>query len=155
MKTAEPKCCNTRISASKKGTGANGSMSLLSTILLILIPKCPLCLTAYMSAMVLFFDIDNEHLVPILLHAKPVLAGLILLMILMNFRGRRTFVSLGISITAMVFLLLKTYYATALLPDWVLYTAFFFAIWYNGNFQYFYRFIRFRLQKKSIAGRPS
>jgi hypothetical protein len=151
MKTAESKCCKTRLSPPKRGGGANGSMSLLSTILLILIPKCPLCLTAYMSAMVLFFDIENEQLVPILLHAKPILGVLILLMILLNFRGRRTFVSLGIAGVSMVFLLLKTYYATSLLPDWVLYTAFFFAIWYNGNFQYFYRFIRFRLQKKVVA----
>jgi hypothetical protein len=151
MKAADSKCCKTRLSPAKKGSGANGSMSLFSTILLILIPKCPLCLTAYMSAMVLFFDIENEQLVPILLHAKPVLGALILLMILLNFRGKRTFISLGIAGVSMFFLLLKTYYATPLLPDWVLYTSFFFAIWYNGNFQYFYRFIRFRLQRKAIA----
>lgn len=151
MKTVESKCCNSRVSRPKKGSGVNGSMSLLSTILLILIPKCPLCLTAYMSAMVLFFDIENEQLVPVLLHAKPVLGVLILLMILLNFRGKRTFVSLGIAGVSMFFLLLKTYYATPLLPDWVVYTAFFFAIWYNGNFQYFYRFIRSTLQKKVVA----
>ena len=151
MKTVESKCCNSRVSQPKKGSGVNGSMSLLSTILLILIPKCPLCLTAYMSAMVLFFDIENEQLVPVLLHAKPILGVLILLMILLNFRGKRTFVSLGIAGVSMFFLLLKTYYATPLLPDWVVYTAFFFAIWYNGNFQYFYRFIRSTLQKKVVA----
>ena len=142
MNPAESKCCKTRLEQPGKGAGANGSMSLLSTILLILIPKCPLCLTAYMSAMVLFFDIENEQLVPILLHAKPVLGMLILLMILLNFRGRRTMISLGIASIAMVFLLLKTYYATALMPDWLLYTVFFFAIWYNGNFHYFFRFLR-------------
>lgn len=151
MKTVESKCCNSRVSQPKKGAGVNGSMSLLSTILLILIPKCPLCLTAYMSAMVLFFDLENEQLVPVLLHAKPVLGVLILLMILLNFRGRRTFVSLGIAGVSMFFLLLKTYYATPLLPDWVVYTAFFFAIWYNGNFQYFFRFIRSTLRKKAVA----
>ena len=126
-------------------------MSLLSTILLILIPKCPLCMTAYMSAMVLFFDVQNEELVPFLLHAKPVLGALILLMILLNFRGKRTFISLGIAAASMAILLLKTYYATSLMPDWLLYSAFFFAIWYNGNFQYFYRFIRSRLGKRTIA----
>jgi hypothetical protein len=151
MNPAESKCCKTRISPANKGDGANGSMSLLSTILLILIPKCPLCLTAYMSAMVLFFDIENEQLVPILLHGKPVLGMLILLMILLNFRGKRTLISLGIASVAMIFLLLKTYYATTLLPDWLLYSVFIFAIWHNGNFQYFFRFIRYRLQKKAIA----
>lgn len=122
-------------------------MSFLSTLLLILIPKCPLCLTAYMSAMVLFFDIENEQLIPVLWHAKPVMGAIILLMILLNQRGRRTIISLGIATLAMIFLLLKTYYATSVLPDWVLYTVFIFAIWYNGNFQYFYRFIRFGRRK--------
>lgn len=122
-------------------------MSFLSTLLLILIPKCPLCLTAYMSAMVLFFDIENEQLIPVLWHAKPVMGAIILLMILLNQRGRRTIISLGIATLAMIFLLLKTYYATSVLPDWVLYTVFIFAIWYNGNFQYFCRFIRFGRRK--------
>lgn len=147
METAETSCCKTKIQPLKKASGANGSMSFLSTVLLILIPKCPLCLTAYMSAMVMFFDIENEQLVPILLHAKPVLGVVILLMILLNRRGRRTVISLGIALTMMLFLLLKTYYATDLLPDWLLYLGFIFAIWYNGNFTYFYRFIRSRTQR--------
>ena len=143
MESAGTKCCKTKIVPGGRAAGANGSMSFLSTLLLILIPKCPLCLTAYMSAMVLFFDIDNGQLVPILLHAKPVMGAVILLMILLNRRGKRTWISLGLAAVAMTLLILKTYYATPLLPDWLLYTVFIFAIWYNGNFQYFYRFIRF------------
>lgn len=147
MEHAGTKCCKTKITPLNRGDGANGSMSFLSTLLLILIPKCPLCLTAYMSAMVLFFDIDNEHLVPVLLHAKPVMGAVILLMIVLNQRGKRTWISLGVASTAMALLLLKTYYATAVLPDWLLYTVFIFAIWYNGNFRYFCRFIRFGRRK--------
>ena len=147
MESAGTKCCKTKIVPGGRAAGANGSMSFLSTLLLILIPKCPLCLTAYMSAMVLFFDIDNGQLVPILLHAKPVMGAVILLMILLNRRGKRTWISLGLAAVAMTLLILKTYYATPLLPDWLLYTIFIFAIWYNGNFQYFYRFIRFGKQK--------
>lgn len=147
MESAPSKCCKTKITPPDGIAGANGSLSFLSTLLLILIPKCPLCLTAYMSALVMFFDIDNEHLVPLLLHAKPVMGAVILLMIVLNQRGKRTLISLGIASGAMVFLLLKTYYATPLLPDWLLYMVFIFAIWYNGNFQYFYRFIRTRRQK--------
>lgn len=147
MESATSKCCKTRIGPRRIAAGAGGSMSFLSTLLLILIPKCPLCLTAYMSAMVLFFDIENEQLIPVLWHAKPVMGAIILLMILLNQRGKRTIISLSIATLAMVFLLLKTYYATSVLPDWVLYTVFIFAIWYNGNFQYFYRFIRFGRRK--------
>ena len=149
----ETSCCKTKFPPIKKASGANGSMSFLSTVLLILIPKCPLCLTAYMSAMVMFFEIENEQLVPILLHAKPVLGMVILLMILLNRRGRRTFIALGIATIVMVFLILKTYYAMDLLPDWLLYLGFIFGIWYNGNFTYFYRFVRFGNQRAPRATR--
>jgi len=144
MEITKTGCCKTKLHTSKKVEAANGSMSFLSTILLILIPKCPLCLTAYMSAMVLFFDIEYATLVPVLLHTKPVMGLLIITMILLNRKDKRTLIALVISGLALIFLVLKTYYGIALLiPDWIIYTAFIFAIWYNGNFQYFYRFIRF------------
>lgn len=143
MQITKTGCCKTKFVSPKKADATNGSMSLLSTILLILIPKCPLCLTAYMSAMVLFFDIEYTTLVPVLLHTKPVMGLLIITMILMNRKDKRTVIALAIAGFALTLLLLKTYFGIALLmPDWIIYTAFIFAIWYNGNFQYFYRFIK-------------
>lgn len=145
METAKTGCCTPKIGAPKKLDAANGSISFLSTLLLILIPKCPLCMTAYMSALVLFFDIEYTTLVPVLLHTKPVMGLIIIAMILLNRKDKRTWVALGIALIAQSFLLLKTYFGMMLaLPDWTLYTAFIFAIWYNGNFRYFYRFIRNR-----------
>ncbi|MDC0008249.1 hypothetical protein OAE12_00910 [bacterium] len=149
MEIAKSGCCKTKFRTPKKVEAANGSMSFLSTVLLILIPKCPLCLTAYMSAMVLFFDIEYATLVPMLLHTKPVMGLLIITMILLNRKDKRTLIALAISGIALSFLVLKTYYGVALwMPDWIIYIAFIFAIWYNGNFQYFYRFIK---SKKSEA----
>ncbi len=145
MEITKTSCCKTKLYAPKKVEAANGSMSFLSTILLILIPKCPLCLTAYMSAMVLFFDIEYATLVPVLLHTKPIMGLLIITMILLNRKDKRTLIALAIAGLALTMLILKTYFGTALfMPDWIIYIAFIFAIWYNGNFQYFYNFIRSR-----------
>ena len=153
MKIAKTGCCKTKLHTHKKVDVANGSMSFLSTVLLILIPKCPLCLTAYMSAMVLFFDIEYTTLVPVLLHTKPIMGLVIIAMILMNRKDKRTLISLAIAGIALTFLVLKTYFATALLmPDWIIYIAFIFAIWYNGNFQYFYRFLKSK-RKHTAASR--
>lgn len=152
METIKTNCCKTKFVAPKKVQAAGGSMSFLSTILLILIPKCPLCLTAYMSAMVLFFDIEYETLVPILLHTKPVMGILIITMILLNRKGQRTLISLTIAAFAFTVLILKTYFGLALFfPDWLIYTTFIFSIWYNGNFQYFYNFIRSKKGKKVVS----
>lgn len=147
METIKTACCKRKRAVHKKVEAANGSMSFISTVLLILIPKCPLCMTAYMSAIVLFFDVEYSTLVPVLLHTKPVMGFLIITMILLNRKDKRTLISLAIASISLIFLILKTYFATALLlPDWMVYIAFIFAIWYNGNFQYFYRFIRFGKQ---------
>ncbi len=144
METIKTACCKRKHAVPKKVEAANGSMSFLSTILLILIPKCPLCMTAYMSAIVLFFDVEYSTLVPVLLHTKPVMGLLIITMIVLNRKDNRTLISLAIASISFTFLILKTYFNTAmLLPDWMIYIAFIFAIWYNGNFKYFYRFVRF------------
>lgn len=149
MEISKTGCCKTKLHSPKKVEAANGSMSFLSTVFLILIPKCPLCLTAYMSALVLFFDIEYATLVPVLLHTKPIMGLVIIAMILMNRKDKRTLVSLAIAGLALTLLVLKTYFATALLmPDWIIYIAFIFAIWYNGNFQYFYHFIK---SKRKVA----
>jgi hypothetical protein len=146
MESIKTTCCKTKfVAPNKKVEAASGSMSFLSTILLILIPKCPLCLTAYMSAMVLFFDIEYATLVPVLLHTKPIMGLLIITMILMNRKDKRTIIALAIAGLALTLLVLKTYFGIALfMPDWIIYISFIFAIWYNGNFQYFYNFIKSR-----------
>ncbi len=151
MQTIKKGCCKTKAVVPKTGHAMEGSMSFLSTVLLILLPKCPLCMTAYMSALVLFFDVEQSTLVPFLLHAKPVIGLVIISLIILNNKGRKTAVALGIAIVALFFLVLKTYYFTAVFPDWLLYVAFIFAIWYNGNFWYFYRFMGYvRKKQKEI-----
>lgn len=152
MEITKTTCCKSKLHTPKKLDATNGSMSLFSTVLLILIPKCPLCLTAYMSAMVLFFDIEYATLTPVLLHTKPAMGLLIIIMILMNRKDKRTVVSLAIAGLALTFLILKTYYNLAVvIPDWMIYIAFIFAIWYNGNFQYFYRFVRFGKKGEAVS----
>lgn len=51
-------------------------------------------------------------------------------------------VALAIVLVSMLFLLLDTYANLHLLPAWVIYSAFFAGAWYNGNFEYFYRFLK-------------
>jgi len=152
MEITKTGCCKTKLHTPRKVEAANGSMSFLSTILLILIPKCPLCMTAYMSAMVLFFDVEYATLVPVLLHTKPVMGLVIISMILLNRKDKRTLVSLAIAGLAFAILILKTYFGIAILmPDWIIYIAFIFAIWYNGNFQYFYRFLKSKKNTQTVS----
>ena len=150
MEVLNKGCCKTKANPAKRIDAANGSMSFISTLLLILIPKCHLCMTAYMSALVLYFDIEYATLVPILQNTKPVMGVLIILMILLRRKDKRTLVSLGIAGTGLLLIILATYYNRVLVPNWMVYTAFVFAIWYNGNFQYFVNYLK-RQSKTKLA----
>ena len=149
MEVTKTGCCNAKpVTNGKLRSGAKGSASFLTTLLLIVIPKCPFCVMAYSSSILLFFDIKGSAIMPYVIHFKPILGALVLLLILFNYKGKKTLIAMGIALIALSFLLLSSYAGTFIFPDWVLYCTFLFAAWYNGNFQYFYRFLRFGNQKK-------
>ncbi|MDX1314119.1 MAG: hypothetical protein R3356_01340, partial [Eudoraea sp.] len=138
MEIAKTKCCTNN--KSKKINAGDGA-SMLTTALLILAPKCPFCVMAYTGSILMFFDIESSAIMPYVQHIKPALGALILLIIVLNNRGRKTAIALSIGITAMILLLLSNYSMMPVVPEWLLYCTFFFAAWYNGNFEFFYRFL--------------
>jgi len=148
MTAPNSSCCSTAATApkevvlEKQPSAKNGIMSFLSTLLIILIPKCPFCIAAYTGAFMLFFDIDNKTLFPYFQHAKPVLGIIILLLIAFNYNPKKSKVALAIVSVALSLLLASTYLQIYILPDGLVYIGFFFAAWYNGNFRYFYRYIK-------------
>jgi hypothetical protein len=115
--------------------------SLAGNLLLVLMPKCSFCMLAYTSTALLCTR--EETIVASSLHASPltifitsILCLLILGGILMNRRGRRTWIALGIALTGMAMMLASVtrgggealYYAGN--------AAIFAAIWANGSFVY-------------------
>lgn len=154
MERSHTPCCNSKITTRKRIAKTSNGVSFLSTLLIILLPKCPLCITAYMGAILLFFDVDYGQIAPFLQHAKPILGVLIITMILLNFKGKRTIISVGIATVAAVFIILKSYFYIDLLEDWILYAGFILAIWYNGNFIHFFRFIKTSTNRISSSQLP-
>lgn len=144
MEPQKKTCCKSKpiIVLEKAPSRRNGFVSFLSTALIIILPKCPFCIAAYSGAFMMFYEIDNAALAPIFLHLKPLLGLLILGSILLNFKGKKSKIASFIVLLAFTFLLLSTYANFHLLPDWIIYSAFFFGAWYNGNFEYFIRFIK-------------
>jgi len=144
MEIEKAPCCKTKpiIILGKSPSKKNGFVSFLSTVLLILLPKCPFCIAAYSGAFMMFFDIDNAALVPVFIHLKPLLGLFVLGSILFNYKGKKSQTAIIIVLTALILLLLDSYGNISLLPIWIIYTAFFFGAWFNGNFQYFYRFLQ-------------
>ena len=92
----------------------------------------------------MFYEVDNAALAPIFTHFKPLLGILVLGSILLNFKGRKSQIAIAITALALIFLLMSVYASIDIIPTWMVYSAFFIGAWYNGNFEYFYRFINKR-----------
>lgn len=148
METQKTPCCKSKpiIVLEKAPSRRNGFISFLSTALIIILPKCPFCIAAYSGAFLMFYEVDKATLAPIFLHLKPLLGLLVFGSILLNFKGRKSKIASFIVLIAFIFLLLETYANIYLLPNWIIYSAFFFGAWFNGNFEYFIRFIKLKLQ---------
>lgn len=92
----------------------NGS-SYLSALAIILVPKCPACIIAYSSAITMCGTKDlsvNSH--SWIFYLPILLAAIIISMILINQRGRRTFVAAIIGLTGLIIILFTIEH---LLPD--------------------------------------
>jgi len=133
-KSESCKSKNTSINTKNKRTGF---ASFITTLFIVILPKCPFCIAAYSSTLLLFWDLQVSELSIIYPHIKPFLGLIILTLILFNYRGRKTIYALIIAILAFTFLVEKAYFITQLIPDWFIYLMFIFSVWLNGNFEFF------------------
>lgn len=142
-------CCESKKINVTSSVKMNGVSSFLTTMLIILLPKCPLCIGAYAGAALLFFDVEGSELAPYFVHIRPFLGAVILMLILMNNKGRKTLIAGVFSGIALILLLISTYLKIEILPSWILYVVFILSIWFNGNFEYFFRYVRHKTQSFS------
>lgn len=148
MNPQKTPCCKAKpiVTLDKIPSRKNGIISFFSTALMIILPKCPLCIAAYSGAALMFYDIDNAAIAPFFQHVKPLLGLMVLGSILLNFKGRKSQIATFAVLIAFTFLLLETYFNITLFPNWMIYSAFFFGAWYNGNFEYFIRYVKLKFQ---------
>ena len=117
--------------------------SFLSTFLIIIIPKCPFCIMAYTSAISICGGADYYMTTNNWVSYIPlVLSVLIFGLLLMNKRGKRTYLSIALCLLGSLFILgtLQT----------ILEPAFYnlgaallvLAVWLNGNMFSFISFLR-------------
>ncbi len=128
-----------------------GSTSFLSSLLIILIPKCPLCIMAYSSAITMcggqsIYMAENNWVSYIPL----ALSAVIILLLVKNYRDRRTILSIGLSLVGAAML---AFVHQLMLPP--IYYNFgsvllFFAIWLNGSFYAFVSTLQAQINRWKI-----
>ena len=141
MNSTDSKICHPEKIAGGSNSSKTGFMSILTTSLMIILPKCPFCIAAYSGALLLFFDVDNMALVPIFTHLKPFLGFSILVLIVLNFKKEKPPLAIALSIIALLLIISSTYMNYTVMPSIYIYLIFLFAACYNGNFKSFYNFL--------------
>lgn len=139
-------CCESKKINKKPVAKINGISSFVTTLLIILLPKCPLCIGAYAGAALMFFDVEGSQIAPYFRHLRPLLGVVILVLILMNNKGKKTLIAAVISALALSLLLISTYLNVDVLPTWTLYLVFVLAVWFNGNFEYFFKYLNAKIK---------
>lgn len=131
-----PCTCNSRAKKQAKDT----SVSLFGGILLALLPKCHFCILAYSSAITVcgrgtYYD----HSPTWTSFISIGLACLTLIFIVMNRRGRRTWVAASLVIVGIVIIAVSELYTGEMLQYYAGAFILMMGVWINANFLYFYR----------------
>jgi len=120
--------------------------SWLPALLVAILPKCPFCIMAYSGAITLC---SGTTMYPNSggpsAYLAIGLAILVLISILINFKGKKTWIALGISSIAILLIVSSQFYFISSTQYYIGTGLLLFGIWYNGSFSYFYKKYKGRL----------
>ena len=133
---AHSSCCKSAKSVPNK----QYKYAWLPAIVVAILPKCPFCVMAYSGAITMC---SGNSLYPnestYMSYITMLLALVVLIGILFNFRGGRTKIALLIAISGLSFVFISQFIIPSSLYYYIGVLLLFFGIWYNGSFFYFYR----------------
>ena len=135
-KVAHSVCKRTSARVSSKRNG----LGFFTSLLLILLPKCPLCLTAYTGAIAMC---SGKTMMGELGYYGQVvfiiLSGVILISLAINWRGKRTIISMPLVLVSLILIGLSETQIIANAGYYIGSLGLFIGIWTNGSLFYFIR----------------
>ncbi len=138
LDSIKPKQCGCAVKKTKK---EKKSISPLFTgIIIAIIPKCPYCILAYSSAITMCSGTklypQSPSWTSFLLLG---LAALTLLLILLNYRGKRTIAAASLVVTGSLLMLACQFYTFNMSHYYLGTFLLLFGVWVNASFRFFYR----------------
>lgn len=120
----------------------------LSTLLIVLLPKCPFCIMAYTSAITMCSAKSlSQHSPQWTSYISISLALLTLLIVAWNYKGKKTIVACLLIMIGSLFIVQSELHS-GLLRGYYWGSAMLFAgVWVNGNFSYVVRLFTSRTEK--------
>ena len=124
-------------------------LSIWSWLFIALLPKCPLCILSYSTAIslcggkTLFQEsVGWTSYIPI------ILASLVIASFIYNYKGEKTLAAIGIAVGACLIILYGEYYTKSITTYYWGVAALFFACWVNGSFAFFIKKFQKAFQKR-------
>ena len=134
-------------SFNKDATISSPPLGFLAGFLLAILPKCPFCIMAYSGTVLLCsqgssIQSSYHHYSSLTAGITALFCALVLIGILLNFRGRRSLFSLGFSLVGMAFI-----FTSVLLTNnpYIYYSGVFIvfiSVWMNGSLAWFLKKLR-------------
>lgn len=123
----------------------------LSTLLIVMLPKCPFCFMAYTSAITMCSSKSLTEFSPLWTSYISIsLAILTLFIVAWNYKGRKTIVACLLIVIGSL-LIIQSELSSGLLPGYYWGSAMLFVgVWVNGNFSYVVRLFASRTEKKVL-----
>lgn len=122
--------------------------SWLPGLLVAILPKCPFCIMAYSGAFTLC---SGTTMYPnaggLSAYIALGLAVLVLISILVNYKGKKTLVALTLSAVAILLIISSQFYFISSIQYYIGTCLLLFGIWYNGSFSHFYKKYKGRLSQ--------
>lgn len=137
-------CHNTKCNAKKKR-----SYSWLPAVVVAILPKCPFCIMAYSGAVTMCSGMKYPHAGSFSAYLSLGLAAIVLLGILLNRRGRKTWRAFGLASLGILTLLVGQFFIISATNYYLGVGLLFFGIWYNGSFTYFLRKFLLIIKKRT------
>lgn len=139
--------CHSNSCSLIKSEKKSGLLSLGSWLLIAVLPKCPLCLFSYSSALTLCSgkklfqeSVGWTSYIPI------ALAIIVVISFIYNYKGRKTLYAISIALAACAIILYGEYISKTLFTYYLGVSTLFFACWMNGSFGFFVR--KFNIVRK-------
>ena len=125
----------------KKTKKEKKSISPLFTgVMIAILPKCPYCILAYSSAITMCSGTKlYSHTPGWTSYLLLGLAGLTLLLILMNYKGKRTIAAAALAATGSLLMLASQFYTFDINHYYIGTFLLLFGVWVNASFRFFYR----------------
>ena len=112
----------------------------LPAVLIAVLPKCPFCVMAYSGAVSMCSGNNfYPHAGSNMSYISLFLASIILLGIVLNYKGQNTLIALTLAILGIGLVYISQFIFLSALYYYLGAGLLFFGIWYNGSFNYFYR----------------